>query len=1006
MSKLNIIQQQILGLSEGAFQKLCDEFLAKEGYENINSLGSVHGADKTRKGTPDSWIPLPNGNYIFVEHTTKMSGRGLFNKLLADIKGCLNEVKAKVPITKIETIILCFSSNLEAHEYETLIAYCQQHDVSLRTYGMSRLSLRLHNKYPKLVLDYLQVEIDTHQVLDLASFVQGYDGSNRLTTPLATEFLAREEELEKGLQALESGDLLIISGQAGVGKSRLALEICNRFAEKQPHYEVKGILNRGRDLHHDLHTYLHGKGHYLLLVDDANRLTNFDAILHYRQISSSDSVIKIVATVRDYALNKVQDAMRHFGVTFLLSIERLNNDMIAQLLDSEHSIKNGHYIDRINDVSKGNPRLALMMGKVAATENTLASINDASNIYDAYFHSVQQQIDELNNRLMLQVVGIITFFRSIDRTDTDFVTQLLAVFQINELDFWQAVENLHRLEIVDLYEKEIVKISDQILGTYLFYRAFFKDKALDFSLLLKYFFPSHHYQLVDVLNPVLSIFNNELIERIIRPTVKQQFRHQQEQGNHDYLLAFSQVFWFVIPTETLLYLQGLVEATPFDKAEGMKLVFESRNLRDAPAILKVIQAFRYATPEQMMIAVEILLDFTEQQATVLPHTMRLLKEHFGFELRSYAFRYIKQHHIIELLWKRANHGKNYLPSQIFIIVCQQYLITRHSTVQSYDGQTVVWRDFELNPSDALLELRSSIWSKLIALWQEKEMREHLWKMLYEVHFSAFNADLLTNDAASLLPFFQSNLAPTHLRHCILVQKFLDSLDNAEITFSTKIREQFNSAEYQTYNLLYENRLERRKMSLDFEAFKKYRYQLLANSLAGCSLSDCKQFLNHCITVAEVEANATRDFYRVAGGFSQWFTILSEQHASLFCAVFDHYLTLNTPLNLPPLAFIRKSIQLRGIVRTENAIRTTQFDNKSRWLLAFYEALPNEAKTKQRASQIRELFQELSTLELSPRLDFLLGYLPVSPNIGVHIVRIILEKAELESQANHLLERLV
>ena len=58
MSKLNQIQDTLLKLSGGEFQKLADTYLFKKGYENINPLGSVMGANKVRTGTPDTLSQL------------------------------------------------------------------------------------------------------------------------------------------------------------------------------------------------------------------------------------------------------------------------------------------------------------------------------------------------------------------------------------------------------------------------------------------------------------------------------------------------------------------------------------------------------------------------------------------------------------------------------------------------------------------------------------------------------------------------------------------------------------------------------------------------------------------------------------------------------------------------------------------------------------------------------------------------------------------------------------
>ena len=70
MSKLNQIQNELLQLDGGAFQKLGDTYFNKKGYD-IYPIGSVIGANKVRTGTPDTLVILPNGKYVFIEYTTK-----------------------------------------------------------------------------------------------------------------------------------------------------------------------------------------------------------------------------------------------------------------------------------------------------------------------------------------------------------------------------------------------------------------------------------------------------------------------------------------------------------------------------------------------------------------------------------------------------------------------------------------------------------------------------------------------------------------------------------------------------------------------------------------------------------------------------------------------------------------------------------------------------------------------------------------------------------------------
>jgi hypothetical protein len=76
MSKLIQIEQALRGIGGAAFQRLCDAYLHQRGYDKINAIGLVIGADKVKQGTPDTFIPLHNGNYVFAEYTAeKKAGR-------------------------------------------------------------------------------------------------------------------------------------------------------------------------------------------------------------------------------------------------------------------------------------------------------------------------------------------------------------------------------------------------------------------------------------------------------------------------------------------------------------------------------------------------------------------------------------------------------------------------------------------------------------------------------------------------------------------------------------------------------------------------------------------------------------------------------------------------------------------------------------------------------------------------------------------------------------------
>ena len=57
MSRFNVIQNAIMELDGGTFQKLLDSYLFKKyKLKNIHPLGVQTGSNKVTKGTPDSFV--------------------------------------------------------------------------------------------------------------------------------------------------------------------------------------------------------------------------------------------------------------------------------------------------------------------------------------------------------------------------------------------------------------------------------------------------------------------------------------------------------------------------------------------------------------------------------------------------------------------------------------------------------------------------------------------------------------------------------------------------------------------------------------------------------------------------------------------------------------------------------------------------------------------------------------------------------------------------------------
>jgi hypothetical protein len=247
MAKINQIQNALRELDGAVFQKLADSYLLRKGYSQINPIGSVAGSAKVRKGTPDTFIPTSKGQYVFGEYTT-ISHDQVYGKFSGDITKCLDVSKTGIAVSKISEIVLCHTSELSPESTDKLRQQCEAVGINLNIFGLGAISYDLLEKYPSLCKDYLGIEVDTGQIVELEKFISLYETS-KLATTLRTEFHFRDEEKNSLLAAIKNNDLVIVSGQAGVGKSRIAIECYRIFINDnksyKDHVQFEWVIMRG-----------------------------------------------------------------------------------------------------------------------------------------------------------------------------------------------------------------------------------------------------------------------------------------------------------------------------------------------------------------------------------------------------------------------------------------------------------------------------------------------------------------------------------------------------------------------------------------------------------------------------------------------------------------------------------------------------------------------------------------------------------------------------------------
>jgi hypothetical protein len=995
MGKINQIQITLKGLSEGKFQKLADAYLVEKRMGIVNSVGSVIGADKTRKGRPDTLITLPNGNYALAEFTTQQTE--LLDKLKKDLRDCFVEEETGVPIEKIDQVILCFNSKLNAPEVIELQELAEEKGAQLFLFGIDAISHDINQYYPGLARQYLDLELDTGQIVSIDEFVSLHS-REKMAAGIDQSFFFRVEELGHLLSALEQESLIIITGGAGVGKTRLALELSNRFIEQHTEYQMKCVFGRNRDFWNDLQVHFNRPGKFIILVDDANRLSRFDYVVDLLLEKREDREIKVVATVREYALQRVSEIARKTGEDKIFAVKPFTDEQISEFLREEFGIKNFQYIKRIVDIVKGNPRLAVMAAR-AALEGDFKTIRNVTDLYEDYFSSIKDGLllgnKDINVDLLIQVIAIISLFEAVDYSYIEMMAIIENTFGINSSSFWEASYQLHDFELVDMYEKEVVRVQDQVLGTYCFHRAFFVEESLDFGLLIRNLFPRLKERIVYSINSASNAFDGLNIIEVIQPNVKKTWTELEKENNIQALLELIDTFGITDPTRTQLWAKEQIDSMEHQPAEEGDILVKGSDSVPHPSVLSILSRFADVKEIEARVALDLLMQYLQKRPGEFSMVLSVVTDEFGYDENSYYRKYDIQHAAIDVIWERTEIGEP-LFSWLFLEVASKYLETHVQSFRDTGKHRVEILEYILPITPELYSLREKIWHRQFRLYEKKKMQDGVLIAInkyLKIPRRDIKNEVVKEDMKHVFPFLENALDVESYQHCIIGNEYLDFLEAHGIDEPEGARDKYKHETYELAEVLLTDWGESRELELSHEEYQKRKLERLGKYTEDYVFDDYVRFFKTCDEIR----NATEDRkeYQLSWGMSNALLLLANRDHDLCAKVLECYFNLADPIRLNGYPIINSFIEQRGPEEVFTLFMKRKYRKNKRWLFCVYELIPADNINKKKLKHLYRLYRTAKRTDLPQDQDYLIKYIVLDPRVVAKVVSTVMKKAKAE-----------
>jgi len=783
MNTITQIEVALKAINQASFQILVNHLLYLQGNKFIGAPGAVVGKEKTSKGTPDSFF-INDDKYIFVECTTQErlgESKSLFEKLLKDVDHCFKEDVTTIEKGKIEKVILAFNEKISTEEHNLLNTKIKSYNPNTEfdILNIQNLPLLIFD-IPKLAEEYLNIQIVKGDIYTLEQFLLKTERG--LQPSLTNEFIGREEELKQCVEALEKYGILLLSGGAGVGKSKLAIKILEELSKVD--YIPIVIQSSGVSLWDDYqHLFLPGKQH-VILFDDANKsVTNLTYLLSKLEASQPYSV-KVIITSRDYVKKQVSIVLDNYSYKEFNVSEFKDEEIGKIIVTALPNLKYHSDIKRkIVDLAKGNARVALMATYSVTPGSETNYLSSPVLLYEKYFKKISEEIGVFDNPIILKSLALVSFFGVLDRNNEELKTIFSTKFGIDWNDLWTAIMELHHSEIVDVYSDEIVKVSDQVLATYAFYKCFMDNKSavIDYAEWIATFIERFSNRIRSTLIDANNTFVYYHVKDLVLPYLNAVLKQIK---SDEALYAFYNLFWFYKGRDCLLYLKRWIEGLSQEQhLESFKFSYVHNDHTRATKYFELLKDFWNHPNELLRPSLELTLTLLEKQPSRLPEVLKFIHEVFKYKLEDREHEYLRQNMLLDVLLdnKLCDTQKSFA-NGIFLNLSDVLLGWHYTEFGSTKGHAFTMYNFDLFKSEALMKLRSRILKQVHYLFESEN--EQLQKILGQIIYPGGKID--KSIYVDELPIYQKiiseKLDTKQYAHCKFVSVLATRLTEAGIAY--------------------------------------------------------------------------------------------------------------------------------------------------------------------------------------------------------------------------------
>lgn len=446
-----------------SFTKLCNALLTFEiskAVKVFSAPGKDGGIDASYSGQYGDH----SGNWRFQFKFHKVSRKQGYYSLKSELSSEISKTKNEDYFVFMTNIELLPQEQLELEKlFESEKASISPKSKLFVWDGAKLQTLLIGHP---LLIYWLEEGFETAQLQSFETyFKKGIETKNFAPNTLSNIFIGREtivSDLEESLDLKKN--IVLIQGEAGIGKTRLLIEFFKILRTKNSAWRVLVLANKNVDFD-KIKRALSDQHKYILMVDDAHSYDGKDISDLLKISESSNGRVKLFLTARSLQAASSLQHIREYDQEeiFKIDLSRLERGETQAAL--EPYIKQTSYFHHIGElihITYGRPILIVAVLRAIHDRTRIETIRETNflktyvNNYFDEFHNEFQKLtgtSKLRSKRLLQNIALIEPFNF---DDSNVINKLAEIHELHQTEITTALGLLKSHSFVSgRYEQSI-----------------------------------------------------------------------------------------------------------------------------------------------------------------------------------------------------------------------------------------------------------------------------------------------------------------------------------------------------------------------------------------------------------------------------------------------------------------------------------------------------------------------------------------------------------------------